>query len=211
MTSVTGSWGPKDLVRRGYDAVSYRYRQDADSDADDRREWIRRLVAQLAPGGDVLNLGCGCGIPASRDLAAAGMRVTGVDFSEVQIGRARDFVPEAMFIRSDASEVTFPPDSFDAVISLYMLIHLPLEEQPPLLAKVASWLRPGGQFVATVGHHAWTGTEENWLGGDAPMWWSHADADTYRRWLTEAGLAVDAQEFVPEGTGGHTLFWCRVS
>ncbi|WP_433689385.1 hypothetical protein ACQP0I_28190 [Micromonospora carbonacea] len=41
------------------------------------------------------------------------------------------------------------------------------------------------------------------------MWWSQADASTYRSWLRETGLPVTAEEFVPEGTGGHALFWAR--
>lgn len=38
------------------------------------------------------------------------------------------------------------------------------------------------------------------------MWWDHADAETYRRWIAEAGLAIEQETFVPEGAGGHTLF-----
>src|SRR5258708_5776630 len=56
---------------------------------------------------------------------------------------------------------------------------------------------------------AWSGTEDNWLGGPATMWWSHADAATYRAWLGDAGLEVTEQEFVPEGDGGQALFWAR--
>jgi hypothetical protein len=41
------------------------------------------------------------------------------------------------------------------------------------------------------------------------MWWSHPDAATYRTWMTGAGLDIVSEEFVPEGNGGHALFWCR--
>ncbi|MFI7433013.1 class I SAM-dependent methyltransferase [Micromonospora haikouensis] len=82
---------------------------------------------------------------------------------------------------------TLPPGSFDAIICLYALIHLPLPEQPRLVGRIATWLRPGGWLLATVGDSAWTGTEKNWLGGPAAMWWSQADASTYRSWLREAG------------------------
>ncbi|WP_329177711.1 hypothetical protein [Streptomyces sp. NBC_01477] len=58
-----------------------------------------------------------------------------------------------------------------------------------------------------TGHTAWTGVQENWLGGGAPMWWSHAGAATYRTWLAAAGFAVEREEFVPEGAGGAALFW----
>jgi SAM-dependent methyltransferase len=160
-------------------------------------------------GGAVLDLGCGCGVPLARDLAGAGYAVTGVDLSAVQVERARRLVPAARFLHADATQVGFPPSSFDAVVSLYTLIHLPLVEQPPLLDRIGRWLRPGGWFLATTGHRPWTGTEDHWLGGDAPMWWSHADAATYRAWIEQAGLPVIAQEFVPEGDGGHALFWAR--
>jgi SAM-dependent methyltransferase len=118
-------------------------------------------------------------------------------------------VPGGRFIRGDAATASFPAGSFDAVVCLYMLIHVPVAEQPALLATVASWLRPGGRLVATAGHQAWTGMEADWLGGGAPMWWSHADAVTYRGWLEAAGFTVDSEEFVPEGRGGHALFWAR--
>jgi SAM-dependent methyltransferase len=131
-------------------------------------------------GGVVLDLGCGCGVPLTRDLAGGGYAVTGVDLSAVQVERARRLVPAARFLHADATEVAFPASSFDAVVSLYALIHLPLDEQPPLLGRIGRWLRPGGWFLATTGYRAWTGTEDHWLGGDAPMWWSHADVATYR-------------------------------
>lgn len=41
------------------------------------------------------------------------------------------------------------------------------------------------------------------------MWWSHVDADTYRRWILQAGLRTESEEFVPEDNSGHQLFWAR--
>ncbi|MFG2512560.1 class I SAM-dependent methyltransferase [Streptomyces sp. NPDC048584] len=119
------------------------------------------LCRQIPAGGTVLDLGCGGGVPVARTLAAAGYRVTGIDISEVQIRRARERVPHAEFIRGDATAVSFGAASFDAVVSFFALIQIPLAEQPPLLRKTAGWLRPGGCFVATMGHGEWTGTEEN--------------------------------------------------
>lgn len=202
---------PKQLVRRGYDVLSRRY-DDATGADSKYQSWTADLIAQLPTGSRVLDVGCGSGVPVARALTAAGHHVVGVDISEVQISRARAVVPAAEFINADAMSLDFPADSFDAVVSLYALIHLPLDEQQQLLARIAVWLRPGGCFLCTTGHTAWTGTEDNWLDGGAPMWWSHTDTPTYRNWLTAAGLAVDAESFVPEGSGGHTLFWAhRVS
>ena len=199
---------PKDIVRRGYNALSYRYRGD-DEAPEHYATWLAQLRQRVRAGGPVLDLGCGCGVPLARDLAGGGYAVTGVDLSAVQIERARQLVPAARFLQADASEVEFPASSFDAVVCLYVLIHLPLDEQPPLLGRIGRWLRPGGWLLATTGHRAWTGTEDHWLGGDAPMWWSHADAATYRTWIEQAGLSLVTQDVVPEGDAAHTLFWAR--
>ncbi|SCL17676.1 Ubiquinone/menaquinone biosynthesis C-methylase UbiE [Micromonospora pallida] len=198
----------RDQVRRGYDALSYHYRSD---DADDGQyaPWLADLRRRLPTPAAVLDLGCGCGVPVARSLAEAGHHVTGVDISDVQVERARRLVPTGTFLRADATRLDLPAASFDAVVCLYALIHMPLADQPGLIDRIATWLRPGGWLLTTVGKDAWTGAEDNWLGGPAAMWWSHADAATYRSWLDRAGLMVTTEEFVPEGTGGHTLFWAR--
>jgi 2-polyprenyl-3-methyl-5-hydroxy-6-metoxy-1,4-benzoquinol methylase len=197
---------PREVVRRGYDALSRRYRAD-DAGEGEYGPWLDELRAVLRPGADVLDLGCGCGVPVSRALAAAGCRVTGVDLSAVQVERARALVPAATFLQADATEVAFEPAEFDAIVCLYALIHVPRAAQPGLLARMATWLRPGGLLLLTAGQEEWTGTEAKWLGGAAEMWWDHADAATYRTWLDQAGLEVTGQEAVPEGDGAHALFW----
>ena len=200
----------RDLVRRGYDEISEAYRGD---DEPQHRpggssryvEWVARLEATVPPRGRILDLGCGNGVPVCRQPASAGYVVTGVDFSAVQIERARRLVPSATFLVADMTAVSFAPESFEAVLALYSLIHVPLAEQPVLLARVREWLMPGGRGLLITGHQAWTGTEHGWLGG-GQMWWSQADAATYRYWLTAAGSRIEAEEFVPEGDGGHALF-----
>ena len=197
----------KEAVRRGYDALSHRY--DAAFDPQRYHPWIAELCARLPARSRVLDVGCGSGVPLARELTAAGHHVTGVDISEVQVRRARELVPGGDFIHADAAEVSFPSASFDAVVTLYTLIHIPLEQQPPLLRNIAVWLRPGGLLLAVTGHRACLGRDENWLGGGAAMWWSHADAATNRSWIGQAGLTVEREEFIPEGAGGHALFWAR--
>lgn len=195
---------PKSVVRRGYDLVSRAYRAD-DADEGEYGDWLDLLEERIETGSPVLDLGCGCGVPVARWLAPR-YEVTGVDFSPVQIARARALVPDATFICADISTVQFPDERFVAITCFFTLIHLPLEEQQTLLRSVQRWLRPGGVFMATVGHRAWTGIERDWLGMEgADMWWSQGDADTYRCWLADAGLRLEVESFVPEGSGGHTF------
>jgi SAM-dependent methyltransferase len=199
---------PKTLVRRGYDALSARY-EEAYGSAGKYASWLDALVGSLPSAGAVVDLGCGNGVPVLRDLVAAGHRVTGVDFSAVQVSRARQLVPAATVLESDLTAVRFSPGSLDAVLAFYSIIHVPLPEQPALLHRIAGWLRPGGLFAATLGHEAWTGTDGDWLGGGAPMWWSHADVATNRRWLLDTGLVVESERFLAEGDSGAVLFVAR--
>jgi SAM-dependent methyltransferase len=132
-----------DLVRRGYDALSYHYRSDDAGEAE-YAPWLAELRARLPTGASVLDLGCGNGVPVARSLAAAGYQVTGVDISDVQVERARHLVLTGTFIRADATTIEFPAQSFDAIVCLYALIHMPLASQPGLLQRAADWLRPRG-------------------------------------------------------------------
>lgn len=198
-------------VRAGYNLSSRVYRADTADEATQRQyaEWLGLVRDRVPSGGDVLDLGCGNGIPAAKWLSDNGFRVTGVDLSDTMVERARELVPGATLLRGDViqhDEVDFDERSFDAVVSFYALIHVPVADQPDVIERVAGWLRPGGIFVATVGHAAWTGIESDWLGGGAEMWWSHPEAATYRAWIESAGLSIDDERLVPEGTGGHTLF-----
>ncbi len=198
-------------VRAGYNVLSRAYRADNADEATQRQYagWLGLFRDRAPAGGHVLDLGCGNGIPATKCLSDNGFRVTGVDVSDTMVERARELVPGATFLRGDEAlvrEVDFDEASLDAVVSFYALIHIPLADQPGVIARVSRWLRPDGLFVATVGHTAWSGTESDWLGGGAAMWWSHPEAATYRAWIESAGFDVEDERFVPEGAGGHTLF-----
>lgn len=202
----------KALVRESWDRLSPIYRPPrASGDCFDHREadyarWLRPIFDGLGPGAKVLDLGCGTGVPVAR-LLSQRFRVTGVDLSDVMIRRARRGVPGAQFIRADMAEIAFPTGSFDGVVSFYAMIHLPVEEQPPLLRRIRSWLRPGGVLLAVSGHGAYEGVNRNWLHSGVPMYWSHADPRTFRNWLREAGFLVRRRDFIPEGKAGHDLFW----
>lgn len=207
---MTGSEDPRTIVRRGYDLVSQAYRGDSFAYAGSAYEHLlNRAFAGIPDGRHVLDLGCGNGIPVSQVLSER-HRVVGVDVSGVQLGRARTLVAKASFVQADLANLPFRTTSFDAVVAFYSIIHVPVDEHPRLFREVAQLLRPGGCVLATVGHTAWTGTEPDWLGAPGgAMYWSHAGRAGYLRWLADAGLVVEWEEFVPEGTSGHTAVFAR--
>src|SRR3954449_646665 len=60
---------PKEIVARGYDAIALRYAEWAGRIDSPTLGWVRDLDARLADGSDVLELGCGRGVPVTRELA----------------------------------------------------------------------------------------------------------------------------------------------
>src|SRR5436853_173982 len=86
------------------DPTHYAYRDDAGHGPakdqplgrPDYESWLGELLPQLHAADPVLDLGCGCGVPATAILAEH-HGVTGVDLSPVQISRARRLVPAAQF------------------------------------------------------------------------------------------------------------------
>jgi cyclopropane fatty-acyl-phospholipid synthase-like methyltransferase len=203
----------RDLVRRGYDAISVAYRSDdgqpASSSAEDvsrYADWVEELARLLPSRAVVVDLGCGAGLPATRELTDQGLRVLGLDFSTVQLSRARQLVPAASLVRTDMTAVRLQHGSVDAVVSFYALIHVPLEDQRALFPRIRSWLRPGGYLLAITGADRWTGTD-TYLGVD--MFWDLADTATYLDWLSAARLQPVWHRYVPEGDSGHSLILAR--
>jgi cyclopropane fatty-acyl-phospholipid synthase-like methyltransferase len=203
----------RNIVRRGYDAISYTYRDDAgrpnpltSESTDSYQAWVTELAQMLPAGARVLDLGCGAGVPASRQLVEEGFDVLGLDISQVQIERARRLVPTATFVQGDLVTWEAEPASFDAVVSLYTLIHVPLEDQRNLLPRIRRWLHPGGFLLAIVGRDRWSAVEEY---QGVPMFWDQTDISTYLEWLTDAGLVPLWDRVIPEGSAGHALVLAR--
>ena len=192
---------PKEIVTRGYDAIALRYAKWAGQIESPVMDWVRQLDTHLSDGSDVLELGCGRGVPATRELARR-HRVTGVDISAVQVELARHHVPEASFVHSDAMELEVAPASLDAVVALFVFGHVPVEEQPGLIARIALWLRDGGLFLGTFSSgEPGEEVDDDWLG--APMFFASFDADTNRELVAAAGFEIVRDRVIAHDEPGH--------
>jgi SAM-dependent methyltransferase len=180
---------PQEIVAAGYDAMSERYAAwQSEIAGDPRDRWVQQLLSLAPERPDVLEIGCGAGIEPSPTFATVG-RLTGVDISRAQIERAQKALPGAELLHADITKATFPPGSFDAVVALYVLTHVPAQALRGLLGRIAAWLRPGGLLLATFGtgppHESYV---DDFLG--APMYFSGFDEQTNERLVEEAGLEV---------------------
>ncbi len=181
---------PKQIVADGYDYIANQYEEWAGNvRVAERTKYTNVLVEKLPERAKILELGCGSGIPTSKQLAEK-FTLTGVDISAQQVALAQQKVPEAKFIHADMTKLEFPEGSFDAVTAFYSIIHVPRQEQAELLRKIASWLRPEGLLVITMGANPIeTQFNENWLGG-LPMYWSNFGSETNRKLVEETGLNI---------------------
>jgi len=112
----------------------------------ERADWL----AEHAPSGAVLDLGCGTGSYA-KALVRRGFEVTGVDFSDAMLKRARTEVPSARaaFVAADINDrLPFPGATFDAVLSVLSFDHV--ADARAVLREVRRVLKPGGVLLVVT-------------------------------------------------------------
>ncbi|MFI9405824.1 class I SAM-dependent methyltransferase [Nocardia sp. NPDC052316] len=111
-------------------------------DWDHNSFYHRFLVRQLPkPCARVLDVGCGAGAFAA-ELARHADQVDALDRSPVMIDAAKQATPDNVTcILGDVLEHPLPANSYDAIVSISTLHHMPLDEALPVLAAA---LRPGG-------------------------------------------------------------------
>jgi SAM-dependent methyltransferase len=131
-----------------------------DSDAWNRRyadgelvwtgEPNRFLVTEGAglEAGRALDVACGEGRNAVW-LAEQGWRVTGVDFSQVGLEKARALAAargvRAEWVTADLRDYTPEPQAYDLVLVLYLQV--PAAERRPIVRAAAGAVAPGGVFL----------------------------------------------------------------
>jgi ubiquinone/menaquinone biosynthesis C-methylase UbiE len=112
-------------------------------------EMLRRH-AELTDS-DVLDVGCGHG-RLTRELAALGARVTGVEISEQQLAAARaadDGSAGTRYLVGRAEALPLPDASFDLVVFRASLHHVAPEQMQVALSEAARVLRPDGLLYVT--------------------------------------------------------------
>ncbi len=199
----------REFVKEGYEKSHY----DASSFRKDgklsriEQHFLNELIRLLTEGGKILDLGCGPGAPIDTYLVKKGFGVTGVDFCRRLLALARKDVPEGEFVEEDFSKVEFDEESFEAVISLYAIFHIPCKEHEDLFLKMRRFLKPHGLILVTLGTSGNEyGEEKNWC--EAPiMVWSTYVPDRYREIITNVGFTILESGFEGEPTDDEYHFW----
>jgi len=130
-------------IREMYDSLSPRYEKRWGNYV---RRSVRETLARVraARGERLLDIGCGTGA-LLRELAAAGVRCTGVDLSVGMLSQAR--FAAAPLACGDAEALPFGRESFDVVVTSSSFHFFPHPELA--LEEIRRVLRRNGRLVIT--------------------------------------------------------------
>lgn len=140
-------------TKRGYDLWSEVYDADGNPLTALEEPIVDRLLGPVR-GLKVLDVGCGTGRHALR-LARRGARVTGVDFSEGMLAKARakPGARSVRLVRHDLSKpLPLPGGSFDRVVCCLVVEHL--SDVDAFFRELRRVCRKGGRVVVSAMHPA---------------------------------------------------------
>jgi len=135
------------------------------------------LLGSVGPlqGRKALDVGCGTG-RWSRLLAEAGASVTGIDLQPETLRDNRARLPACRFVEMSADTLGLASGSFDLVVAVTVLQHLPDESQALALSEIRRVLAPGGRVLLLEaarerGPHVFGNTTSEWIrrAGDAGL------------------------------------------
>ncbi|MCW8843991.1 MAG: class I SAM-dependent methyltransferase [Rhodobacteraceae bacterium] len=184
-----------------YDAQAADYAALTESEARDKQ--LVAFMADMPPGGHVLDLGCGPGQSAA-EMARHGLRVTAIDASAkmVAIASAREGVTAYQATFADIEGVAL----YDGVWANFSLLHAPREAMPRHLAAIAHALKPGGRFH--IGVKTGTGSRRDALG----RLYTYYQEDALTALLQDAGLTVfHANRGASKGLDGVMAGWVTLA
>ena len=140
-------------VRAAYDSSATDY---ADALGDELTHkpfdrWLLARVAELAPPGPVIDVGCGPGQVAAF-LSDQGKTTSAVDLSPAMVDQVRSRRPEIDAKVGDLTDLLRPASAagWSAVTAWYALVHLAPSELPAAIRALARVLLPGGMLALAL-------------------------------------------------------------
>ncbi|MBF0409070.1 MAG: class I SAM-dependent methyltransferase [Candidatus Riflebacteria bacterium] len=140
-------------TREGYDIWSEIYDSEDNPLIASEKDKMPALIGDVK-GKRILDVGCGTG-RHSILLASMGAQVTGIDFSEKMLQKAREKInsERVEFRHTDFSRgIPFPDETFDMVVSCLVFDHI--HDVGTLMKNMARVCTPSGKIVISVMHPA---------------------------------------------------------
>lgn len=114
---------------------------------------LKSFTSKLKLGDHVLDIGCGTGYPITKFLSDQELIITGIDFAENMIKKAKTLnIKNANFITIDFFDFE-PKIQFDGIVAFDSLFHFEKNKQKDIYLKVSNILKTKGYFLFTHGKH----------------------------------------------------------
>jgi ubiquinone/menaquinone biosynthesis C-methylase UbiE len=191
--SLIGIWSPNTYDRL---AKFYDFFDGLSPHSDRAKETIVEALAKEIGSGSILDIACGTGELLLK-AHSKGFECYGNDLSQGMLNRTHSKVPEAMLTNGSFTDLPYPDDHFDAVVSTNAISAVGIDVRK-VLGEMIRVCKPGGSiWLAEWG----CPHEENWrtrimarmsiLFGDYPY-----DFDSI---IHEMGYEPDIEHLASEG------------
>lgn len=187
--------------RRARDWVADRARQTVLVE----KGWLDRFRAPVAPGGTVLDLGCGPGKPIAAYLLAQGIEVCGVDSSPTMIALARANFPDREWVVADMRTLALGR-RFAGILAWDSFFHLTPDAQRRMFAVFRDHAGTGAPLMFTSGPRHGEAIGE--LHGE-PLYHASLAPDEYRALLAGHGFDLIGERVEDPDCGGHSVWLAR--
>ena len=134
----------KQGVIADYDDIAKEYAEEFFEDTSDNK-YIDIFLDSLE-GIKILDVGCGNGKDC-KYISQKGFDINGIDLSVGMLSIAKEKVPNGKFEVMDMTDITYPDDSYDGIISNCSLFHIPTEELPKTLESFRRILKANGKLL----------------------------------------------------------------
>jgi len=188
------------LVKKSYDRIAVDYYTHRD--LNKFNDLLDKFVSYLSSKAHVLDAGCGAGIPSAKFLVDKGIKVTGIDLSDTMLNLAKKNVPEASFINMDMNLLEFEENSFDGIISVFTLFHIPRENHLSIFENFYKILKEGGILMINTGVNESEG-RSMFFGEE--MFWSNYDPKKTLELVKRAGFSILYDDILVRG--GEYQYW----
>lgn len=132
-----------------YEKYAFEFLKARDSSRVGRRT-VRRWARTLKSNSNVLEIGCGGGLPVTKTLIASGLNVRAVDSSPTLVRVFRCRFPGIPVRCESVLESDLFQKTYDGVIAVGLIFLFAEDEQLKMLDRVSAALCPGGSFLFTA-------------------------------------------------------------
>ena len=106
---------------------------------------LKLVKSCLNPTDKVLDVGCGLGLTGEY-LTKKGFQVTGIELDSAVVNKTKKYASYEVH-NGNATELQYKDSSFDAVIFMYVMHHIPIEKHKSVLSEAKRVLKSTGKII----------------------------------------------------------------